>query len=123
MKNTSHAKASTKAIKVFLLRMSFLMCSAAIFMLLTYYIPQNTHYEYTDSKSSAAHGEAAATEYSNACTLVLENGKLVIYSADGRRNVTDTDTESLTEYDIQLLSEGIHASYDEIYELLEAIGS
>ncbi len=123
MKIPQLPQSTAKAIKEFMLRTAFLLTSAAIFLLLVYYIPRNTRYEYTDAKTSSSSEKNVNSEKSELCTLILQNGNLVVYSADGKRTVTDARTDSLTEYDIQLLSEGIHATEEEIYELLGTIES
>lgn len=121
MKLPTLSEASAKAIRIFIFRMIFLLFSGAIFLLLAYYIPRNTRYEYADT---VKYTEKLADTTENRCTLVLEDEKLVVYSAGGsQRTVTNADISSLTEYDIQLLKKGISASANEINEILGSFGS
>ena len=124
MKLPTLSKANAKAIKDLLLRLTFLICSGTLFLLFAYYIPRNTRYEYTDTVNHTEKSHKTTDITENMCTLILENGMLVVYSDDGKqRTVTDADTSSLTEYDIQLLSKGISACANEINEILGSLGS
>ncbi len=124
MKRSFLSKFPKKAITDFLKKVTFLLCSASVFLLLGYYIPQNTEYEYTNTQKTSVLPQNISSSDETLCTLVLKNGNLVVCYDDGTtNNITQADTSVLTEYDKQLLSEGICATEQEIYELLEALMS
>lgn len=106
----------------FLKRMAFLALSAAAFVLLGHYISRNTEYEYTDTVKNAMDTEFIK-ETGNICKLVLENEKLVIYSATGEPEIADADTGMLTEYDRSILENGISADREKISEIIESLMS
>ena len=106
----------------FLKRMAFLALSAATFVLLGHYISRNTEYEYTDTAKNTMDTELIQ-ETGNICKLVLEDEKLVIYSATGEPEVADADTGMLTEYDRSILENGISADREKISEIIESLMS
>ena len=108
----------------FISKMAFLLFSVLIFFTLTYYIPRNTEYEYTENTQSSKKSVISFTEREPIHKVVLENDKLVIYRSDGSVSVANgIDTDMLTEYDIRLFSEGIAVTEDELYELIESMMS
>ncbi len=124
MKKITFSKNTVKRFCVFLREPGLILLFAAIFVLLIRIIPEKTEYRYTVAESSHPDKDNIPTEKSTLSKLVLENGNLVIYGADGDKpDYFDASLYSLTDYDTAVLSEGIYASAEELYALIESLSS
>ena len=124
-KNTDFRCVLAKNLALFGKRLA--ACSALLlaFTLLHRYILRNAVYEYAESeKAASSHEKIAASPKSSLCTLRLEGEKLKIYSSDGIPEYAAViDVSCLTDYDRELLSSGICASFEELSELIHELVS
>ncbi len=120
--NTKKILKNLKALSSKLFICAFL---TAIFMLAAFFIPGNVTYEYQDVQETANKDASTETDASSTLRLLREkNGKIGVFRTDGSLvRIIDVEVSLLPEYDKELLSEGIVAEEDELYELIESLTS
>ena len=107
-------------------KLAFLAGMLLVFALLKEYIPRNTTYEYTETEKNAVNTQLVpyTEEKSSLYTLRLCDGVIGVYRSDGTLEYTaEIDPELLTDYDLELLREGICAEQEELSELIGGLMS
>ena len=122
---SENAKNILKNLKALSSKLFLCAFLTAIFMLAAFFIPGNITYEYEDVQETANKDVRTETDVSSTLRLLREkNGKIGVFRTDGSLiRIIDVEVDQLPDYDKELLSEGIVAEEDELYELIESLTS
>lgn len=105
-------------------RLMFCLVIVLAFIFFQHYISLNAEYEYTNAEKKVISSGTVTEKQYSLFTIRLENGLLSVYSPDASLKYTvEIDTSRLTEYDRELLSKGISASEEELFQLIGELNS